>query len=71
MQVQCLVDGEMPRDFSQTLVFTNQSLQYLQKRIVDLRNEKIMQRETHKKAKEQHKQLLQDKKEMEMEIQGE
>ncbi|NWT92511.1 CFA44 protein, partial [Urocynchramus pylzowi] len=68
-QVQCLVDGEMPRDFSQTLIFTNQSLQYLQKRIVDLRNEKIMQRETHKKAKEQYKQLLQDKKEMEMEIQ--
>ncbi|XP_030912490.1 cilia- and flagella-associated protein 44 [Geospiza fortis] len=69
-QVQCLVDGEMPRDFSQTLVFTNQSLQYLQKRIVDLRNEKIMQRDIHKKAKEQHKQLLQEKKEMEMEIQG-
>ncbi|NXQ09745.1 CFA44 protein, partial [Peucedramus taeniatus] len=69
-QVQCLVDGEMPRDFSQTLVFTNQSLQYLKKRIVDLRHEKIMQRESHKKAKEQHKQLLQEKKEMEMEIQG-
>ncbi|NXT60725.1 CFA44 protein, partial [Chaetops frenatus] len=68
-QVQCLVDGEMPRDFSQTLVFTNQSLQYLQKRIVDLRNEKIMQREIHKKAREQHKELLQDKKEMEAEIQ--
>ncbi|NXT11860.1 CFA44 protein, partial [Prunella fulvescens] len=68
-QVQCLVDGEMPHDFSHTLVFTNQSLQYLQNRIVDLRNEKIMQREIHKKAKEQHKQLLQDKKEMEMEIQ--
>ncbi|XP_026648668.2 cilia- and flagella-associated protein 44 isoform X2 [Zonotrichia albicollis] len=69
-QVQCLDDGEMPHDFSQTLVFTNQSLQYLKKRIVDLRNEKIMQREIHKKAKEQHKQLIQDKKEMEMEIQG-
>ncbi|NXX26532.1 CFA44 protein, partial [Nicator chloris] len=68
-QVQCLVDGEMPRDFSQTLVFTNQSLQYLQKRIVDQRNEKRMQREIHKKAKEQHKQLLQEKKEMAMEIQ--
>ncbi|NXN90299.1 CFA44 protein, partial [Bombycilla garrulus] len=68
-QVQCLVDGELPHDFSHTLVFTNQSLQYLQKRIVDLRNEKIMQREIHKKAKEQYKQLLQDKKEMEAEIQ--
>ncbi|NWV11751.1 CFA44 protein, partial [Ptilonorhynchus violaceus] len=69
-QVQCLVDGEMPRDFSQTLVFTNQALEYLQKRIMDLRNEKIMQRETHKKAREQHKQLVQEKKEMEIEIQG-
>ncbi|NXD21908.1 CFA44 protein, partial [Spelaeornis formosus] len=68
-QVQCLVDGKMPRDFSQTLVFTNQSLQYLHKRIEDLCNEKITQREIHKKAREQHKQLLQDKKEMEMEIQ--
>ncbi|NWV28060.1 CFA44 protein, partial [Origma solitaria] len=68
-QVWCLVDGEMPHDFSQALVFTNQNLEYLKKRIVDLRNEKIMQRETHKKAREQHKQLLQDKKEMEMEIQ--
>ncbi|NWT84653.1 CFA44 protein, partial [Lanius ludovicianus] len=68
-QVQCLVDGEMPRDFSQTLVFTNQSLQYLQKRIVDLRHEKIMQREIHKKAREQYKQILQEKKEMEAEIQ--
>ncbi|NXR67975.1 CFA44 protein, partial [Rhadina sibilatrix] len=67
-QVQCLVDGEVPRDFSHTLVFTNQSLQYLQQRIVDQRNEKIMQRETHKKAKEQYKELLQDKKEMEKEI---
>ncbi|NXR72014.1 CFA44 protein, partial [Pycnonotus jocosus] len=67
-QVHCLVDGEMPRDFSQTLVFTNQSLQYLRKRIVDQRNEKRMQRETHRKAKEQHKELLQDKKEMQKEI---
>ncbi|RMC07720.1 hypothetical protein DUI87_17199 [Hirundo rustica rustica] len=67
-QVQCLVDGEMPRDFSQTLVFTNQALQYLRKRIVDQRNEKIMHREIHKEAKEQHKELLQDKKEMEKEI---
>ncbi|NWR85983.1 CFA44 protein, partial [Furnarius figulus] len=67
-QVQCLVDGEMPSDFSQALVFTNQSLQYLQKRIVDLRNEKVMQREIFKKAQEKHKQLVQDKKEMELEI---
>ncbi|KFZ63613.1 hypothetical protein N338_04768, partial [Podiceps cristatus] len=67
-QVEYLVNGEMPSDFSQALVFTNQSLEYLQKRIVDLRNEKIMQREIYKKAQEQHKQLVQDKKEMEIKI---
>ncbi|XP_071428347.1 cilia- and flagella-associated protein 44 [Pithys albifrons albifrons] len=67
-QVQCLVDGEMPSDFSQALVFTNKSLEYLQKRIVDLRNEKIMHREMYKKAKEKHKQLVKDKKEMELEM---
>ncbi|NXH73375.1 CFA44 protein, partial [Hydrobates tethys] len=68
-QVRYLVNGEMPSDFSQALVFTNQSLEYLQKRIVDLRNEKIMQREIYKKAQEQHKQLVQDKKEMDIKIQ--
>ncbi|NXF02354.1 CFA44 protein, partial [Smithornis capensis] len=67
-QVQCLVNGEMPSDFSQALVFTNQSLEYLQKRVEDLRNEKRMQREIYKKAREQHKQLVRDKKEMEREI---
>ncbi|NXL99570.1 CFA44 protein, partial [Tyrannus savana] len=67
-QVQCLVNGEMPSDFSQALVFTSQSLEYLQKRVVDLCNEKIMQREHYKKAREKHRQLVQDKKEMETEI---
>ncbi|KAM9388219.1 cilia- and flagella-associated protein 44 [Phaethornis superciliosus] len=67
-QVEYLVNGEMPNDFSQALVFTNHSLEYLQKRVVDLRNEKRMQRETYRKAQEQHKQLIQDKKAMEVEI---
>ncbi|NXG59622.1 CFA44 protein, partial [Hemiprocne comata] len=67
-QVEYLVNGEMPSDFSQALVFTNQSLEYLQKRIVNLHNEKKMQREIYKKAQEQHKQLIQDKKQMEREI---
>ncbi|NXN47529.1 CFA44 protein, partial [Rhinoptilus africanus] len=67
-QVEYLVNREMPSDFSQALVFANKTLEYLRKRIVDLRNEKIMQREIYKKAQEQHKQLVQDKKEMEIEI---
>lgn len=64
-------NGEIPRDFSQALVFTNQSLEYLQKRIVDLHHEKIMQREIYKKAQKQYKQLVRDKKEMEITIQRE
>ncbi|NWX51360.1 CFA44 protein, partial [Steatornis caripensis] len=68
-QVKYLVDGKMPSDFSQALVFKNETLEYLQKRIVDLRNEKRMQREIYKKAQEQHKQLVQGKKEMEIMIQ--
>ncbi|NXR13167.1 CFA44 protein, partial [Semnornis frantzii] len=68
-QVEYLVNGEMPSDFSQALVFSNQPLEYLQKRIVELHNEKIMQRELYKKAQKHHKQLVQDKKEMEIKIQ--
>lgn len=64
-------NGEIPRDFSQALVFTNQSLECLQKRIVDLHHEKIMQRKIYKKAQKQHKQLVRDKKEMEITIQRE
>ncbi|NXY80859.1 CFA44 protein, partial [Alcedo cyanopectus] len=67
-QVEYSVKGKMPSEFSQALVFTNQSLQYLRKRIVDLHNEKIMQRQLCKKAQKQHKQLVQDKKEMELQI---
>ncbi|NXU55639.1 CFA44 protein, partial [Turnix velox] len=67
-QVEYLVNEEMPSDFSQALVFPSQTLEYLQKRIVDLHNEKIMQREIYKNAQEQHKQLVQDKKEMKIEI---
>uniref|UniRef100_A0A8C3L0B6 Cilia- and flagella-associated protein 44 n=1 Tax=Chrysolophus pictus TaxID=9089 RepID=A0A8C3L0B6_CHRPC len=68
-QVEYFFNGEIPRDFSQALVFTNQSLEYLQKRIIDLHHEKLMQRKIYKKAQKQHKQLVQDKKEMEITIQ--
>lgn len=70
-QVEYFVNGEISSDLSQALVFTNQSLEYLQKRIVDLRNEKIMQREMYKKAQQQHKKLIHDKKEMEINIRRE
>ncbi|NXT73472.1 CFA44 protein, partial [Zapornia atra] len=68
-QVEYLVNGEMPSDFSQAVVFPHKSLEYLQKRIVDLRDEKRIQRQIYKAAQEKHKQLVQDKKEMEKQIQ--
>lgn len=69
--MEYLINGEMPDDFSQALVFTNQSLEYLQRRVVNLHKEKIMQREIYKAAQEQHEQLIQDKKEMEITIRRE
>ncbi|XP_021254569.1 cilia- and flagella-associated protein 44 isoform X3 [Numida meleagris] len=68
-QVEYFFNGEIPRDFSQALVFTNQSLDYLQRRIVDLHHEKVTQREIYKEAQQQYKQLVRDKKEMEITIQ--
>ncbi|NWU90059.1 CFA44 protein, partial [Upupa epops] len=68
-QVQYLPNGQMPSDFSQALVFSSQSLDYLQQRIVDLRNENTRQKEIYKEAQKQRKQLIQDKKDMEITIQ--
>ncbi|XP_019404351.1 PREDICTED: cilia- and flagella-associated protein 44 isoform X2 [Crocodylus porosus] len=67
-QVEYLVNGELPSDFCQALVFTNQSLEYLQQRIMVLQHEKTDQRELYKKAREQHKQLIRDRREMEIRI---
>uniref|UniRef100_A0A8C2YF38 Cilia- and flagella-associated protein 44 n=1 Tax=Coturnix japonica TaxID=93934 RepID=A0A8C2YF38_COTJA len=67
-QVEYFFNGEIPKDFSQALVFTSQSLGYLQKRIVDLHHENIKQREIYNEAQKQYKQLVQDKKEMEITI---
>ncbi|XP_072192974.1 cilia- and flagella-associated protein 44 [Excalfactoria chinensis] len=67
-QVEYFFNGEIPRDCSQAVVFTNQSLGYLQKRIVDLHQENIKQKEIYKEAQKQYKQLVQDKKEMEITI---
>ncbi|KAH0625031.1 hypothetical protein JD844_033049 [Phrynosoma platyrhinos] len=67
-QVEYVSNGEIPSDISQALVFTNQSLVNLQQRITVLQEEKLEQRELYKKAREQHKQLIRDRKEMMMKI---
>ncbi|OCT93590.1 cilia- and flagella-associated protein 44 [Xenopus laevis] len=67
-QVDYLVNGEIPGDLSQALVFTNQSLENLQQRIRELQLEKVEKRDLYKQAREQHKQLIRDKKEVEYKI---
>ncbi|XP_071995060.1 cilia- and flagella-associated protein 44 isoform X2 [Engystomops pustulosus] len=69
-QVDYIINGEIPGDLSQALVFTNHSLEGLQHRIRELQMEKVEQRELYKKAKEQHKQLIREKREMEGKIQS-
>ncbi|XP_069800651.1 cilia- and flagella-associated protein 44 isoform X2 [Dendropsophus ebraccatus] len=69
-QVDYVINGEIPSDLSQALVFTNHSLENLQHRIRELQMEKVEQRELYKKAKEQHKQLIRERKEMETKIQS-
>lgn len=66
-----MVNGELPTDLSQTLVFTNQSLEYLQQRIMVLQHEKLDQRELYKQARQQHKELIRDRREIEIRIQRE
>ncbi|XP_060090627.1 cilia- and flagella-associated protein 44 [Heteronotia binoei] len=63
-QVEYIVNGEIPADLSQALVFTNESLVNLQKRITTLQHEKVEQRDLYKHAREQHKQLIRDRREM-------
>ncbi|KAG8430441.1 hypothetical protein GDO86_020595 [Hymenochirus boettgeri] len=67
-QVDYLVNGEIPGDLSQALVFTNRSLEGLQQRIGELELEKVEKRNVYKQAREQHKQLIRDKKEVERKI---
>ncbi|KAM6447444.1 cilia- and flagella-associated protein 44 isoform 1-T1 [Liasis olivaceus] len=67
-QVEYILNGEIPSDVSQALVFTNLSLVTLQQRIMTLQQEKLEQRELYKKAREQHKQLIRDRREIAQKI---
>lgn len=67
-QVEFLVNGEIPLDLSPALVFTNLSLVNLQNRIITQQREKVEQRKLYKQAREQHKQLIRDRREMMIKI---
>ncbi|XP_069058886.1 cilia- and flagella-associated protein 44 isoform X1 [Pleurodeles waltl] len=67
-QVEHVINGEIPKDLSASLVFTNKALEGLQQRIRELQVEKSQQRDLYKEARQRHKQLISDRKEMETKI---
>ncbi|XP_008573041.1 PREDICTED: WD repeat-containing protein 52 [Galeopterus variegatus] len=63
-QIECVVLGEIPRDLSGTLVFSNHSLGRLQERIVQLQEENSKQQNLNKEYRERRKMLIREKREM-------
>eukprot|EP00002_Diphylleia_rotans_P014287 TRINITY_DN2784_c0_g1_i6.p1 TRINITY_DN2784_c0_g1~~TRINITY_DN2784_c0_g1_i6.p1 ORF type:complete len:1834 (-),score=489.32 TRINITY_DN2784_c0_g1_i6:186-5687(-) len=61
-QVQCLIDGVLPSDLSQCLIFTNDGLYSLKQRIKDLKDERGFQRRKQKDLDHEHLNLLKEKK---------
>ncbi|XP_041471026.1 cilia- and flagella-associated protein 44-like [Lytechinus variegatus] len=67
-QVEHVVNGSVPQDLSQCLVFTNQAIRRLQQRIRELKEEKSAQRRHYKEHRQKHVQLIKDRKLMEARI---
>eukprot|EP00741_Cyanophora_paradoxa_P024459 tig00022075_g23616.t1 len=67
-QIQCLLDGHLPDDLSQCLVFTNAGLKQLRDRIRQLKEEKQALRRQQKELRKQHVQLTKSKKAKEAKI---
>jgi hypothetical protein len=63
--------GEIPNDLSGTLVFSNHSLERLQKRIIELQEENTKQQKLNKECRERRKMLIREKREMAKTIQSE
>ncbi|XP_028931006.1 cilia- and flagella-associated protein 44 isoform X2 [Ornithorhynchus anatinus] len=63
-QIECVVNGEVPSDLSNALVFSNLSLERLQDRITQLHQENLEQRNRNQQSRARRKQLVREKKEM-------
>uniref|UniRef100_H0X5H5 Cilia and flagella associated protein 44 n=1 Tax=Otolemur garnettii TaxID=30611 RepID=H0X5H5_OTOGA len=63
-QIEYMAFGEIPADLSGTLVFSNHSLDRLQKRIIQLQEENIKQQKLNREYRERRKQLVREKREM-------
>ncbi len=69
-QIEYVNNGLLPGKLDSALVLNSADLQHLEKRIKELQQEKIEQRELYKHAKQQHVQLRHDLKDMEARIKG-
>uniref|UniRef100_A0A8C5M7X7 Cilia- and flagella-associated protein 44 n=1 Tax=Leptobrachium leishanense TaxID=445787 RepID=A0A8C5M7X7_9ANUR len=68
-QVEYTVNGEIPSDLSQALVFSRRTKESLEQRILELDVEREEHVKLLKAAREQHKLLIRERKEMEGKIQ--
>ncbi|XP_070551975.1 cilia- and flagella-associated protein 44-like isoform X2 [Ptychodera flava] len=68
-QIEYMVNGVVPQDLQHCLVFTCAGMVRLQRRIRELKDEKASQRRHYKEHRQQHVQLIKDRKLMEAKIQ--
>ncbi|XP_062616211.1 cilia- and flagella-associated protein 44-like [Saccostrea cucullata] len=61
-QIQYIINGILPQDLSQTLVFESHGVTRLQQRIKELEHEKHMQKKHMKESRRKHVQLIKDRK---------
>ncbi|XP_022324096.2 cilia- and flagella-associated protein 44-like isoform X1 [Crassostrea virginica] len=61
-QIQYMINGILPQDLSQTLVFESHGVTRLQHRIKELEHEKHMQKKHMKESRRKHVQLIKDRK---------
>ncbi|XP_078493244.1 cilia- and flagella-associated protein 44-like isoform X2 [Ciona intestinalis] len=67
-QVEHVYNAVVPSDLSQCLIFANNSLSGLQRRIKELQHEKSEQRKLYKGARQQHVHLIKNRRSMEERI---
>ncbi|XP_061887395.1 cilia- and flagella-associated protein 44-like [Entelurus aequoreus] len=68
-QIEFDINGPLPLDLSRALVLNRKELQHLQERVVQLEVEKSQQREVYSQARQQYARLVQERKDMNAEIQ--
>ncbi|XP_061733169.1 cilia- and flagella-associated protein 44-like [Nerophis ophidion] len=68
-QMEVDISGPLPLDLSRVLVLDKKELQHLQERVVELELEKSQQREVHSQARQQYARLVQERRDMNAEIQ--